>query len=329
MMEVRFEILDPQGLTAGTERAVSGLLARRSEWLGGKPLRVASALGEVPLSSSSRLLMAYRGQQLFGVAVFQQLVNDDPALAAVEGHAPVISSTSAFEADEGLSFTACGSALEEVIAKEFPRADRLTVHAPVADDQTSKSLGCLGFALDSYMAVMDHQSAQEGVAAPSSVTVRPAAEADSALIAALEAVQFAIQAETSRFTDLSGVAETERAGHFRAVLGDPEAALLVAEHGPGNVVGAVQLSWFDVPDDGKIRRLPAGSAGAIDWISVFEGYRRRGVGSALVSAAVQEFVSRKVGTIYVFHGAANPYSSTQFWARFGFRDLWATWERDL
>lgn len=106
------------------------------------------------------------------------------------------------------------------------------------------------------------------------------------------------------------------------------AALHVAVMGD-RVAGVVETGTRDVPADGKVRRVPAGRAGVIEWICTAAQHRRHGIGGTLISAAVEQLGRQGADYAYVFHGANNELSSHRLWRRSGFHPGWATWEMAL
>ena len=105
------------------------------------------------------------------------------------------------------------------------------------------------------------------------------------------------------------------AAFLRRRLADPEREVLVAV-ADGQVVGQVDVTIADAPDPGSIVR-PVRTADL--GISVAEGWRGRGIGEALMSAAEDSARRRGAEQIVLDMASANE-GALRFYHRLGYRE---------
>ena len=138
-------------------------------------------------------------------------------------------------------------------------------------------------------------------AAPAAdAVIRPATDADFDALLELDwssAVYHAgLDPEVYRVPDQDAVA-----AFLRRRLADPGREVLVAEVA-GTVVGMVDVTMAEEPDPGSILSpVPTADLG----ISVLEGWRRRGIGRALMAAAEQSARRRGARQVVLDMSSAN------------------------
>lgn len=320
-MHLTFELIDQRALGTKHLAAISDLVARRATFIPHTEIPLPHSVDEVPLPEGSLALLAWSSPaELAAILLGSWHPNNEPALAVFEGTSPFVVSLAYFAPVPVLADIPSPLAL---ILDACPQMDRITVHAPLADALTATALGCLGFTLDSYLAISTARDSQRA-SAPQMGELRRAVQEDAAEIAALHELHVRDQIGTSAFivpdnSDLASITDeiAERIG---------EEAIFYVSVINGRLASAVEATCFDMPADGKRRRLPAGRAGVIEWVSTVAEYRRRGLGGALVAAAIEDLLSSNLDYIYVCHGANNRLSSPSFWRKFGFVPAWGTWE---
>lgn len=108
----------------------------------------------------------------------------------------------------------------------------------------------------------------------------------------------------------------------RQQRGEP---IWVAER-DGRLVGLLECGLTDAtPGSWLAGLLPIGRWGYVNCASVLPGQRGRGVGHALVAAALPALQPPGVRGTYLYYNPPNPVSSV-FWPRHGYRPLWTLWE---
>ncbi|GGL58994.1 hypothetical protein GCM10014719_70540 [Planomonospora parontospora subsp. antibiotica] len=214
----------------------------------------------------------------------------------------------------------------DLIRSSYPDTDRITLHIPLGDAVTATALGHLGFTLDSFLALRAG-SAHTPLPSVNGFNIRAAQGQDAAKIANLHVQHIEDQLPTSAFVSTAALDSRDGVEDLEKRIREG-ATLYVAEYDK-TVIGVIETSQFDVPNDGKLRRTPHGRAGVVQWVCVVPEYRGRGVGSALINTALNELNNSQVDYTYVFHGANNPLSTSQFWQRFGFCPTWGTWELNV
>ena len=132
---------------------------------------------------------------------------------------------------------------------------------------------------------------KSGISAAPDIGLRPATRADSQAIAALLTAAFPTDAE---------------ARLVERLVSDGDAAVSLVALAGGEVVGSVVLSRMDVAADGK--QLDALGLAPV---AVLPHYQRRGIGSLLIRAAIDE--ARSLGTDIIFL-----LGEPEYYARFGF-----------
>jgi GNAT superfamily N-acetyltransferase len=316
-----FELIDQRALDTKHRTAISDLVARRAASIPHAAIPLPQSVDEVPMPEGSLVLLAWSGRtELAAMLLGSWYPNNEGALAVFEGSSPFVISLAYFAPVPESAAIPSPLAL---ILDTCPQLDRITVHAPLADALTATALGRLGFTLDSYLEISIARDTRRTFA-PQIGELRMAVPEDAAEIAALHKLHVRDQIGTSAFigpdnSDLASISD-EIAGRIG------EEAIFYVSVINGELACAVEASCFDMPADGKKRRLPAGRAGVIEWVSTVAEYRRRGLGSALVAAAIEELLGNNLDYIYVCHGANNRLSSPSFWRRFGFVPAWGTWE---
>ena len=155
------------------------------------------------------------------------------------------------------------------------------------------------------------------------LTVRPAAEADLEHCVALAMHEIS-------YSSLVGgsVPRPEAESIKRTALrerwgrGEP---IWVAEL-DGRPVGLLECGLTDAtPGSWLAGLLPAGRWGYVNCASVVPGLRGRGVGHAMVRAALPVLEAPGSRGTYLYYNPPNPLSSV-FWPRHGYRPLWTLWE---
>lgn len=104
-----------------------------------------------------------------------------------------------------------------------------------------------------------------------------------------------VSIEAAQARDLQQIVDLERASFsdpwsansFAALLQEPAAFFVVAHDGAANRVAGYVVAWF-VADEGEIGNL-----------AVREPTRRRGIGAALLDAALGEALRRGAGAVYL------------------------------
>jgi len=326
-MTSRFERVAPDHLPVGYRSAIDDLLHRRAISIPRSPqIQFPVSVNELPLTSESVLLLAWSAAgRLSAMLIGNWNPENDPALASFEGKRPFWTSLACF--GPALSAAETPSPLE-LIEETFPLADRITVHAPVADAMTATALGRLGFTLDSYMDFSFNVQASSGFDRAGPYLIRAGVPSDAPAIAGLHELHVRDQLGTSAF-----IAQPDpgRLADLRVDIAEriANASIFRVAVIEGRVIGVIEASCYEIPSDGPVRRAPSGRAGVIEWVAVHENHRRSGTGSALVAAAISELRSEAADYIYVCHGANNPFSTLGFWGRFGFQPVWGTWEMSV
>ncbi|WP_165959717.1 GNAT family N-acetyltransferase [Nonomuraea longispora] len=243
-------------------------------------------------------------------------------MAAFEGRKPIVPSTVAVTPDVlSLPFSPF-----EPLQRRYNAADRLTFHIPLNDAVGATLLGRLGFSPESYLA-FNQEGSSTSYRVDSFCTIRDATFADIASVSSLHYQHVKDQLATSQFISEPKGAPDILGTTFAQLIENGQ-GLLVAEH-KGTLVGAIQYGSFMMPDDGKVRRLPPGYAGVIEWICVAPESRNAGLGSALVSEAICRLRILGTNYVYVCHGTNNRLSTSCFWNRFNFTPHWVTLEYGL
>ncbi len=124
------------------------------------------------------------------------------------------------------------------------------------------------------------------------VTIEPAVHADLPMIAELE---------TAAFSDPWSLSS------FEAVLAEPAAYMAVARDASDDVVGYV-VAWF-AADEGEIANL-----------AISEPTRRRGIGAALLDAALAEGARRRAQNLYLEVRESNE-AARRLYASRGFEEV--------
>lgn len=108
----------------------------------------------------------------------------------------------------------------------------------------------------------------------------------------------------------------------RWARGEP---IFVAER-DGRMVGLLECGLTDAtPGSWLAGLLHPGRWGYVNCASVLPGQRGRGVGHALVAAALPVLQPSGARGTYLYYNPPNPVSSV-FWPRHGYRPLWTLWE---
>lgn len=129
----------------------------------------------------------------------------------------------------------------------------------------------------------------------------------------------ALDPEFYRVPDRAAVA-----AFLRLRLGDPGRRVLVARM-DGTVVGQVDVTIVEPPDPGSIiRPVPTADLG----ISVADGWRGRGIGSALLAAAETDARARGARRLILDMAVANE-GAHRFYRRLGYRDHGRLMLKDL
>jgi ribosomal protein S18 acetylase RimI-like enzyme len=155
------------------------------------------------------------------------------------------------------------------------------------------------------------------------VLIRPATDADFEALVELDLASARHHAELDPV--LLQLPDREPVATFLARrLTNPDRRILVAVV-DGRVVGMVDVTMVDPPQDGSIyRSVPTADLG----ISVIERYRGRGVGQALMVAAEHDARSRGARRIVLDVLAANA-GARRFYERLGYREHSLVLGRDL
>jgi len=324
-MRMTFERADPRTLQAAHRAAINDLLVQRVVAVPGRQeTRLPRSIDEISFPDDSLVLLAWRSPaEVSAMLVGYWNPDNDPALAIFEGKAPFAVPFAYFGPLPSLADTPDPLG---VIRESFPRLDRVTVHVPVGDSMTATALGWLGFTLDSYLDIGfagDARASRPVTSHP--YRLRPATPDDAEAIAGLHALHVRCQIGTSAFVADSADPDFEALpGELRSRIAD--GAIFRVAIIDGELAGVVEAASYDIPADGKVRRVPSGRAGVIEWVATAPRYRRRGIGSALVAAALEELRVRRADYAYVCRGANNRLSSPGFWRKFGFHPAWGTWE---
>lgn len=104
--------------------------------------------------------------------------------------------------------------------------------------------------------------------------------------------------------------------HWLAAHAGGAMPTLVAER-DGRIVGCCSLSISELPEGAAGRRYYPARHGYIGLTSVTAPARGRGIGRALVRAALEEFAHRGIGPVMLHYVDDNPLSRV-FWQRMGF-----------
>jgi [ribosomal protein S18]-alanine N-acetyltransferase len=125
----------------------------------------------------------------------------------------------------------------------------------------------------------------------------------------------AVSISPANAADLGAIAKIERAAFsdpwsersFREALSQPSIYFVAARSDDGDVLGYV-VAWF-VADEGQIANLAVAPAG---W--------GRGIGRALLTAALQEAASRRVTEVYLEVRDSN-YRARRLYGSSGFKEV--------
>jgi ribosomal protein S18 acetylase RimI-like enzyme len=156
-----------------------------------------------------------------------------------------------------------------------------------------------------------------------STGARPARRADVAVVAALWAALVEEHAARDPAFAVRPGAVGELPAAVESILRDPAAALWVWEERPGTVAGFCAAQHRTAP--------PASAERArveITELAVAPGARRRGIGRALVGAALGWATAAGVGRVEVRVAARNP-GGQAFWRALGFADFVDVLDRRL
>ncbi|RZS34931.1 acetyltransferase (GNAT) family protein [Herbihabitans rhizosphaerae] len=202
-----------------------------------------------------------------------------------------------------------------------PGADSsCVVFWPSRDAEVTKSLLHHGFVPLSVIAVRGREPGDEP---PPGVTIRRATERDIDTVLHLAMVELAYSAQVGGTVLRPGAARIKRDALIpRLAAGDP---MWLAER-DGVAIGLAEC-WLTESEPGSwtATRLPVGSWGYVNCLSVLPDARGAGVGQALMSVAHNEMHRRGVRGTFLYYNPPNPLSSV-FWARQGYRPLWTVWE---
>ena len=153
------------------------------------------------------------------------------------------------------------------------------------------------------------------------MTVRPAGVGDDHALATLH--PFVHEMHLARRPDyFKATRADEAAAWFRDQLGKPTTAAWIAEDG-GTPIGYV-LTFFHERAGNPFRRARRWCE--IDQIAVDPAWRRRGIGRALIGAALEAARARGVGDVELFSWAFNVEAQALF-RRFGFEPRVVVFER--
>jgi len=283
-MRMAFERADPHNLPAARRAAISDLLIQRAVAVPGRQeTRLPRSIDEISFPDDSLMLLAWHSPaEVSAMLVGHWNPDNDPALALFEGKAPFTVPLAYFGPLPSLADTPNPV---EIIKESFPQLDRITVNVPVGDSMTATALGWIGFTLDSYMDISfagDAQAARPVMSHPGQL--RPAVPDDAKAIAGLHALHVRFQIGTSAFVTSSTDPGLEAMpGELRSRIA--AGAIFRVAIIDGEMAGVVEAGSYDIPADGKVRRVPTGRAGVIEWVATAPRYRRCGIGSALVAAA--------------------------------------------
>jgi ribosomal protein S18 acetylase RimI-like enzyme len=314
-------------LSTAERRALDALLAQRQAFAPRQlSVRLPDTCGQLPVCEDSVMLLAWAApDELAAVLIGTWFPDNEPDLELFEGRSPFLAALAYF--GPGQSLAALPDPVP-TIARLFPRADRVTINAPIGDAMTATALGSLGFTLDSYMDLTfaRHGAGRRDSAPPNEL--RAATAEDAEQIAELHALHVRDQVGTSVFVTApsSGIVRYVASALRSRIMGG--ASIHVATSGKA-VIGVIETAVVDIPDDGRVRRWPEGRAGVVQWVAVSPTHRRRGIGTALVDAGLAELWARGAEYTYVCRGANNRLSAPTFWRRFGFSPVWGTWEMEL
>lgn len=157
--------------------------------------------------------------------------------------------------------------------------------------------------------------------------IRPAEERDVAAMLAILEADWALheRLEPELFARGPRWRQRVREGLRESLssAGDGDEALFVAEHGV-EVLGWIRVERHAMPD---LYAEPRGY-GLIAEASVAPGWRRRGVGAALVDRGLAWFRDRGLDRVKVGCILANELS-TSFWRKMGFRPYYEMLDRTL
>lgn len=152
---------------------------------------------------------------------------------------------------------------------------------------------------------------------------RPALRADLAAIVALWAALVEEHGERDPAFAVRPGALDELPALVEALLGDPDAGLWVWDERPAGIIGFCAA---------RCRRAPAATAERarveITELAVAEAKRRRGIGRALVAAALAWARAAGVARVEVRVAARNP-AGQAFWRALGFADFVDVLDRRL
>jgi ribosomal protein S18 acetylase RimI-like enzyme len=153
------------------------------------------------------------------------------------------------------------------------------------------------------------------------VKVRPAGVGDDLALAALN--RFVHDMHLARRPDyFKAAGADEAAAWFREQLGKPTTAAWIAEDG-GAPIGYV-LTFFHEREENAFQRARRWCE--IDQIAVDPAWRRRGIGRALMNAALEAARARNVRDVELFSWAFNTEAHEMF-QRFGFEPRVVAFER--
>jgi ribosomal protein S18 acetylase RimI-like enzyme len=145
-------------------------------------------------------------------------------------------------------------------------------------------------------------------------TLRPATVSDEGQVAGLFAEIFRFHAQYDPLFTMAEGGGAIYAKWFVKQIGEPDSLALVAESA-GTIVG---FCLALLRQRSRIHDAAYRQYGEVNDLAVSRGYRRLGIGAALISQAEDWFRTRGVSRIEAKVAVTNPVSAA-FWKRNGFR----------
>lgn len=235
-----------------------------------------------------------------------------------------------------------GTWREQLATRDVPPDDSSCLVAwPSRDVHATRALLDHGFTPLSVLAVRDPAPAPSLPKLSGTVNIRRAgiADLDAVVELALAELEYAslVGASTLR-PDAARLKRSTAQARLNSTTGAPPSAegdteqekarptdkpVWLAEQ--DGVPVALAECGFVSTDSSSGHRLPAGTWGYVNCLSVHSGARGSGIGQQLMAVAHEEFARVGVTGSYLYYNPPNPLSSV-FWPRQGYRPLWTMWE---